>query len=172
LWQHARVCSHSHPTIRSCGSTHASAVTRTRPSVVAAAPLLSRLYAHACCHTHVTIRSCGASAGIRSPDHCNARVQPSAVAVAPVRLLCADGLRLKTGRHSTTVTAALTPPTLARPALSSLGSMHTPAAHITQAHVQMLSRASDHSGAGADAVTRVSAARHHSGTGAMAVTRV
>ena len=169
MWQHARVCSHSHPTIRSCGSTHASAVTRTRPSVVAAAPLLSRLYAHACCHTHVTIRSCGASAGIRSPDHCNARVQPSAVAVAPVRLLCADGLRLKTGRHSTTVTAALTPPTLARPALSSLGSMHTPAAHIIQAHVWLLSCASGHSSTGANAVTRVS---DHSGTGAMAVTRV
>ena len=139
-------------------------------SVVAAAPLLSRLYAHACCHTHATIRSCGASAVIRSPDHCNARVQPSAVAVAPVHLLCADASRLKTGRHSTTVATVLTPPSLSRPAVSSLGSMHTPAAHIIQAHVWLLSCASGHSSTGANAVTRASTAQHHSGTSVVAVT--
>ena len=56
--------------------------------------------------------------------------------------------------------------------LSSLGSIDTPAAHITQARVHSLSCTSADSGTNAIAVTRVSTARHHSGTGVVAVTRV
>ena len=163
-------------------------------SVVVAAPLLSQLYALGCCRTHLTSRSCGSTrvsavVHVRSrpaivaaahtrmqsyaPDHYSARIQSSVVAAAPCicYLLMA---RVPRSQSHATVTRTQ-PLSLNRgrcSTLSSLGSIDTPAAHITQARVHSLSCTSADSGTNAIAVVRVSTARHHSGTGVVAVTRV